>query len=235
MYNCGNKPFLCLFMWRFISGDSAGGNLAAAVALKLRDTSSNSDLPAIKLQLLIYPALQAIDFQTPSSRFVNPPIITRRILVEFWLNYAQGHSRNTAILLDNNHTASHVLENMRQSRLNWSRLPDEFNSKPVEPRCDGCGDAEMWVEIGNVFMNPYFAPLMADELSKLPTAYIVTANNDILRDDGAMYAYRLREAGNKVTHRHWHSGFHAFIVFSGVMPEADQCLDEIVRFLTENL
>ena len=156
-------------------------------------------------------------------------------MVEFWLNYAQGHSRNTAILLDNNHTAPHVLENLRKSRLNWSRLPVEFNAKRVEPRCDGCGDAEMWAEIENVFMNPYFAPLMDDDLSKLPSTYIVTANNDVLRDDGAMYAYRLREAGNKVTYKHWHSGFHNIIVFSGVIPEADQCLDEIVRYLTENL
>ena len=93
----------------------------------------------------------------------------------------------------------------------------------------------MWAEIEKVFMNPYFAPLMADDVSKLPPAYIVTANNDVVRDDGAMYAYRLREAGNKVTYRHWHSGFHNIVVLAGVMPEADQCLDEIVRFITENL
>ena len=203
------------------------------MALKLRNMSS--DLPKVKLQVLLYPALQAIDFQTPSYHFSNTPTLTRRQTVMFWLNYAQGHSRNAAVVLANNHTAPHVLEQLHQSHLDWSRLPTEFNTKPVESRCNGCGDAELWAEIGNVFMNPYFAPLMADDLRGLPPAYIVTANNDVLRDDGAMYADRLRKAGNKVTYKHWLASFHDIIFLSGLIPEADESLDEIVRFLAKNL
>jgi len=44
-------------------GESAGGNLAAAVALKLRDDEFQ---PAIKLQVLVYPMLQGLDFRLPS-------------------------------------------------------------------------------------------------------------------------------------------------------------------------
>ncbi|MEE4608982.1 MAG: alpha/beta hydrolase [Desulfobacteraceae bacterium] len=45
-----------------VAGDSAGGNLAAAVCLMARDRKG----PAIALQVLIYPALDAANLDTPS-------------------------------------------------------------------------------------------------------------------------------------------------------------------------
>ena len=154
----------------------------------------------------------------------------------YWLTYAQGHSRNTATLLANNHTSPGVLEQFRQSRLNWSRLPTEFNTKSAVSRCNGWGDVKSWAEIENVFMNPYSAPLMAGDLGNLPTAYVVTSNHDVLRDDGAMYVERLRQARNTVTHKLWRVGFHDIISFPGILVlEADQTLDEIVEFLSRNL
>ena len=188
------------------------------------------------MQVLLYPALQAIDFETSSYHLSITPVLTRREMAFYWLTYAQGHARNSAALLANNHTSPGVLEQFRRSRLNWSHLPTEFNTKSVVSRCNGCGDVKLWAEIENVFTNPYFAPLMAEDLRNLPTAYVVTANHDVLRDDGAMYAERLRQAGNTVTHKLWHVGFHDIISFPGILvPEADQTLDEIVEFLSRNL
>jgi len=46
-----------------VAGDSAGGNLAAAVSLMARDRGG----PALRHQLLIYPVTD-IDFETPSYR-----------------------------------------------------------------------------------------------------------------------------------------------------------------------
>ncbi|NXU29577.1 ADCL4 protein, partial [Thalassarche chlororhynchos] len=47
-----------------ICGDSAGGNLAAAVSQTL---AGRSDLPRLRAQILIYPGLQALDFNLPSE------------------------------------------------------------------------------------------------------------------------------------------------------------------------
>ncbi|AAK42648.1 alpha/beta hydrolase [Saccharolobus solfataricus] len=53
----------------------------------------------------------------------------------------------------------------------------------------------MYIRDEKDLLNPMFVPLIAEDLSNLPQAIIVTAEYDPLRDQGEAYAKRLMEAG----------------------------------------
>lgn len=66
-----------------VMGDSAGGNLAAAVALRARDESG----PAIKLQVLLYPIIER-NFESGSyQEFADGYGLTRTTMQWFWDQY----------------------------------------------------------------------------------------------------------------------------------------------------
>lgn len=64
------------------AGDSAGGNLTAALALKLRDGGS----PPLRHQLLIYPVLDT-DFENASYRAAADPVLTPAAMRYYWNSY----------------------------------------------------------------------------------------------------------------------------------------------------
>ncbi|MFB6196256.1 MAG: alpha/beta hydrolase [Haloplanus sp.] len=143
-----------------VGGDSAGGNLAAAVTLLARERGG----PAIDHQVLLYPVTDYA-FDTDS--------------------YAEN--------------AEGYLLSLASMRWYWERyLGDEM---------DGA--------------HPYASPLRARDLSNLPSATVVTAGYDPLRDEGAAYADRLREAGVSVTHANYPGMVHVFASF----PDLDRARD----------
>jgi acetyl esterase/lipase len=70
-----------------VVGNSAGGNIAAAVALMAKDKHG----PEIKLQVLFWPVTNA-DFETESyNQFAEERFLTKNMMKWFWDNYIPDH------------------------------------------------------------------------------------------------------------------------------------------------
>ncbi len=73
-------------------------------------------------------------------------------------------------------------------------------------------DASHWED-------PRASPILADDLSGLPPALVVTAGFDPLLDDGANYAAALRKAGVEVEYRCYQDQIHGFLGM-GILPDS---------------
>ncbi|HVC56504.1 MAG TPA: alpha/beta hydrolase [Stellaceae bacterium] len=141
-----------------VHGDSAGGNLAAVMALLARDKGG----PALRLQSLVYP-IADYTLSTPSyQKFAEGyGLLTRAAMVWF-----QGH---------------------------YLRSP---------------ADAEDWRA----------SPIKAASFAGVAPAVVVTAECDVLHDDGERYAAALRQAGVAVEYREYPGMIHGFL---GMVPAVD--------------
>jgi acetyl esterase len=75
--------------------------------------------------------------------------------------------------------------------------------------------------------NPRASPLLADDLSGLAPAYVVTAAFDPLRDEGEEYATALAAAGTPVLLRRFPGFIHAFVAAAGVSRSSRDAVVEI--------
>ena len=157
-----------------IGGDSAGGNLAAAVTLQCRDRGG----PGLVAQLLVYPVTDYLS-DTASLRDATDPLLFNRDSVAwYWRHYLPG--------------------------------PE-----------DG--------------LNPLASPLRAADLGRLPPALVITAEYDPLRDQGELYAGRLRSAGVPVELTRYDGMVHGFFAMSGELDGGKRALAQAARFLREKL
>jgi len=80
-------------------------------------------------------------------------------------------------------------------------------------------------------LDPRASPLRAGSLAGLPSAFLLTAGYDPLRDEGKAYANRLLEAGVDVEYRNYDSLIHGFLSMGGVVREARRAFDDAVAAL----
>jgi len=150
-----------------VAGDSAGGNLAAVMAVRARARNG----PPIALQVLIYPVTDS-DLDLPSyADPENQLLLTRDGMIWFWDHY----------------------------------IPD--SSRRSEP------DA---------------SPLHTDNLSGLPPTVILTAEHDVLRDEGEAYAARLQEADVKVNLKRYPGQMHGFFTLL-MLPGSELGFQQVVK------
>jgi acetyl esterase len=146
-----------------VAGDSAGGNLAAVAARRLRGEL------AIKAQILIYPVIDAV-FDTPSYR-----------------EFDEGHGLSGA------------------SMQRFWRL-----------YLDGADPADTDA-----------SPLRARDLAGVAPAYVLTAEEDVLRDEGEAYAAALRDAGVPTELVRWPGTIHGFFRWLAVTPAAREAVEAV--------
>jgi acetyl esterase len=146
-----------------VAGDSAGGNLAAVAARRLRDEL------ALRLQVLVYPVTDAV-FDTPSYReFTEGHGLSSASMQRFWRLYLDG-------------------------------------ADPADP------DA---------------SPLRSRDLAGVAPAFVLTAEEDVLRDEGEAYAAALRDAGVPAELVRWPGTIHGFFRWLAVTPAAREAIDAV--------
>ena len=74
-------------------------------------------------------------------------------------------------------------------------------------------------------------PVRMPTLRRLPPAFVVTAEYDVLRDEGERYAERLREDGVDVTFERAAGLHHGFIRLFGILEEPAQWIDRIAAWM----
>ncbi|GLW99055.1 alpha/beta hydrolase fold domain-containing protein [Microtetraspora sp. NBRC 16547] len=83
--------------------------------------------------------------------------------------------------------------------------------------------------------NPDASPLRAANLSGLPPAVVLTAEHDVLRDEGEAYATRLREAGVPVRHKRFDGQMHGFFSLIGLLPANAAGIEYVAKAIEKHL
>ena len=91
----------------------------------------------------------------------------------------------------------------------------------------------MYVTDPKDLANPLAIPSRAQTLENLAPALVLTAEYDILRDEGEAYAKRLEAAGVPVTVTRYADVIHGFLTAGEVMPEAHAAMAQIAAALRE--
>ncbi|XP_072033163.1 arylacetamide deacetylase-like [Amphiura filiformis] len=217
-----------------VFGESAGGNLAAAVAQRLTFDVQYKDLPKLRAQVLMYPVLQMFDLKTPSyqqnGRY-RTLILSPVWMAQMFSNYVVGNETLVPILVNNEHIAPYARASTPYSKfVSHDLIPEEFKKENYAPPDINLGYDHVYNEIKDTVLNSDFAPLMRPVLEGLPEAYIVTCQFDVLRDDGILYAKRLEQQNVKTTLRNYKTGFHSQFQFflSQPLPENSEFGNDLV-------
>ena len=145
-----------------VHGDSAGGNLAAVVALMARDAGR----PRLRLQSLVYPVTDyACRGESYDKYAIGCGILTKAAMLWFQQHYLRSPA-----------------------------------------------DAEDWRA----------SPIKANSFAGVAPAIVVTAECDVLHDEGQRYAETLRQAGVPVEYWEYPGMIHAFF---GMVPVVDDAMN----------
>ncbi|XP_051846804.1 arylacetamide deacetylase-like 4 [Antechinus flavipes] len=193
-----------------LCGDSSGGAVTATIC---QTVMSQSDLPKIRAQILIYPYLQGFNFQLPSyQQYKNVLFLTRDVAIFCIFQYFDiPLSWKTAIL-----NGAHLSPEMRkkcEEMINADNIPKRFKERGYQPMSFSPFNEEVYME-SKQLLNTISSPLTADDdiIAQLPQTLLVSCEFDILRDDTLLYKKRLEDQGVPVSWHHIEDGFHGVLL-----------------------
>uniref|UniRef100_A0A8B9R5V9 Arylacetamide deacetylase-like 4 n=1 Tax=Astyanax mexicanus TaxID=7994 RepID=A0A8B9R5V9_ASTMX len=203
-----------------LGGDSAGGNLSAALSQRLAKKRTG-DVPSPLALVLIYPALQMADFTLPSYlQNQSVPLLYRDKAAYYFLQYLNGDMSVCQEVL----AGRHVPAELKAHYSKWldpANLPPEFRERSYqkpEVKTSKFSSSILWVGLTGYFfkdgLQSEFSPLLAEDdvLRLTPSTFILTCEYDVLRDDGILFHKRLKDLGVDVTWHHVSDGFHGIAV-----------------------
>ena len=182
--------------------------------------SEDISIPHFQKQILVYPALQALDFNTPSyqeyseSERKTPAFCTKETLIKYWQSYLFGAWPHTADMFRNNHTSVELKKQIHSSILNYDHLPKKNFGKHFLGYASTNTNSKLAKDVEPLLTNPYVSPIMAPDaiMENQPNTYIITAEYDALRDDGFLLAHRFNQLGLPYTHEHYDGIEHGFLL-----------------------
>ncbi|DBB05296.1 TPA: hypothetical protein ACH3X3_010526 [Trebouxia sp. C0006] len=85
--------------------------------------------------------------------------------------------------------------------------------------------------------DPLISPLLAEDLSFMPPAFVLTASHDPLRDEGKAYAERLQQEGVKCPYKCYEGMLHGFLNHTYLLPldVGEQAISDCARHLQDAL
>ncbi len=132
------------------------------------------------------------------------------------------------VLINPNTDLTLSLPSTRQKGVGWGITTDDI-----------AWGIEGWVPDSGRRADPAVSPLFEPDLGGLPTALIVTAEHDPLRDEGEEYAARLEAAGTPVLLRRESGMIHGFIGLDTRSPAAaaagQRVFDDMTRLIKSAL
>jgi len=186
------------------------------------------------MQVLVNPVLQGLDFRLPSMmQNENAPMLQRRGMAVAVGLYLEGNTDKEEAYLNNDHV-SPAVKKMKTPYIDVTQLPSKYLVDYEKPNVE-TGNETMWNELKEKLLNPYFSPLVAERLDGLPLTYMFTAEFDPLRDEGFLYAHRLRSSGIQVQHANMDIGIHGITLFYSACPKVNEVYQEITKFISDNL
>ncbi|KAF1755430.1 hypothetical protein GCK72_021999 [Caenorhabditis remanei] len=222
-----------------IIGDSAGGNLATVIAQRRLEKKAE---PKLAAQVLLYPLLQMVDLQMVSYRYFHKRLdgfafVDPRSVAFYYMLYAGIPLEKAKELVPAVITNGHIKPEHRDridkilSHRSFIESTHLYNLSKVPERWEIQESSEAQDLLDPIIFNPYFSPLMRENLENLPKSLIVTCEFDTLRDEGMIYAERLKTAGVPTKLINLKNGFHAMLNMHNEITEASFCLTDVMSWI----